>query len=442
MKRRCRLCKQWSRVLQLIQKIEGMPMVSVGGWGRCASILFACVGLILHQPISQAAAATAIGGAERVVNDVQGFLGEITRVLQVADEVFTEEVIETSDDGATRIIFLDGTELTMGPNSRVTLDRYVYDPTSGAGEMAVSFVSGIFEFASGLLPDANYSLRTPFANLAIRGTVIRLMVRDDGMQVTVPEGEIEIFSGPVSLDLEGATSCIVWEEDQARTLPLEEACGELVGADPSFLGEIVNVREMPASMTTEEVVETGPEGGLRLVFIDGTEILLGASSSVTILRYAFDPATGEGSMAARFGAGAFEFISGRIPSANYDLESPFFKVEVRGTRVRGLVLRELQKVSVPVGAITLSKAGKSFFLGDELNCFRRASQGDGEVRLIEEACGALTSEVIVMSSLIGALEVAPGAGPQQGVQPINILTFPNPGRSGFTPPQSVSPTNP
>ena len=417
-------------------------MVSNGGWARCASILLACVGLILHPPVTPAAAATAIGGAERVVNEVHGFLGEVTRVLQVADEVFTEEVVETSDEGATRIIFLDGTELTMGPNSRVTLDRYVYDPTTGAGAMAVSFVSGVFEFASGLLPSASYSLRTPFANLAIRGTRIRLMVSDDGMQVTVPEGQIEIFSGPVSLDLEGATSCIVWEENQARTLPLEEACGELAGAQPSFLGEIVNVRDMPDSVTTEEVVETGLEGGLRLVFSDGTEILLGASSRVTILRYAFDPATGDGSMAARFGAGAFEFISGRIPSANYDLESPFSKIEVRGTDIRLQIRDLLKKVSAPEGKIRLSKEGTALSLGDPLDCFTVDARGGGEVRLIEEVCGTLTSNVLVMSSLLGVVgeAVEPGAGPQPVVLPINLPSLIR-DRVGFTPAELVSPTN-
>lgn len=413
--------------------------MSNGGWVRNAFLLLACVGLILQLPMSPAAAATAIGGAERVVNEVHGFLGEITRELRVADEVFTEEVVETSDDGATRIIFLDGTELTMGPNSRVTLDRYVYDPTTGVGEMTVSFVSGIFEFATGLLPDASYALRTPFADLVVRGTRIRLLLRDGDMQVTVPEGEIEIFSGPVSVDLEGATSCIVWDEIRVRTLPLEEACGELAGAQPSYLGEIVNVRAMPESVTTEEVVETGSEGGLRLVFIDGTEILLGASSRVTILRYTFDPATSDGSMSARFGAGAFEFISGRIPSANYYLESPFSKIEVRGTDVR-MDVNKVQKMAfVPKGAATFSKEGSRVNLGGEQNCFvtEGEAQGNGEVRPAEEACSRLNEEGDEMSSmLIANAEEVGGAGSQQSNDPTSIQL--NPG-GGFLEEPDVSP---
>ena len=416
------------------------------GWlARYVFLLLACVGLILHLLMSPAAAATAIGGAERVVNEVNGFLGEITRELRVADEVFTEEVVETSDDGATRIIFLDGTELTMGPNSRVTLDRFVYDPTTGVGEMTVSFVSGIFEFATGLLPDASYALRTPFADLVVRGTTIRLLLRDGDMQVTVPEGEIEIFSGPVSVDLEGATSCIVWDEIRVRTLPLEEACGELAGAQPSYLGEIVNVRAMPESVTTEEVVETGSEGGLRLVFIDGTEILLGASSRVTILRYTFDPATGDGSMSARFGAGAFEFISGRIPSANYDLESPFSKIEVRGTDVRTHVNAVRMMAFVPEGAATFSKEGRRQKLGGEQNCFvaEGEAQGNGEVRPAEEACSQLNEEENEMSMLIANAEER-GAGSQQSNDSTSIqLDLPGGGGGGggFLEGQEMSPVS-
>ena len=402
------------------------------------------VGSIMHPLVSPAEAAIAIGGTERVVSEVNSFLGEITRVLEVADEVFTDEIIQTSDDGATRIVFVDGTELTMGPRSRVTLDHYVYDPASGQGAMAVRFVSGIFEFASGLLPSANYDLRTPFANLAIRGTRIRMLVREDGMQVTVPEGQVEIFSGPVSLDLEGATSCIVWEDGVAELRPLDEACSEMAGAQPSFLGEITDVRRMPDEITIEEMVETGAESGLRLVFTDDTEIALGVNSRVTVERYAFDPVTGEGSLAARFGAGAFEFTSGRLPSAAYDLQSPFSKVEVRGTIGRVLVRDTGKKVTVPEGAIRLVRAGTSLSLDSATNCLVIDARGGGETGPIEVLCGALMSDLLVMAGLLGSPlgEIEPGAGPDPAVIPGNFFPPVIRDRTTLQPVLPVSVTSP
>lgn len=181
-----------------------------------------------HGTGSLANAAVAIGGTERVVSEVQGFLGPVTRVLQVQDEVFSEEVIDTGDDGATRIIFLDGTALTMGPNSRVTLDRFVFDPASGDGSMVVNLVSGVFEFASGLIPSGGYDLRTPFANLAIRGTIVRLSVNrpQQMVMVTVPEGEVAMSDGLRTVVLGNEQECIVWQVQQGA-LRSVDACSSL-----------------------------------------------------------------------------------------------------------------------------------------------------------------------------------------------------------------------
>lgn len=200
------------------------------------------VSLTVFVPIAAASplfAAESIGGAQRVVNEVHGFLGPVTRELEVEDEVFSEEVIETGDDGATRIVFVDGTELTMGPESRVTLDRFVYDPASGDGSMIVSFVSGIFEFASGLMPNDGYDLRTPFANLSIRGTVIRLRVRDQ-LQLIVPQGSVTLSDGTQTIELDNDQTCVVWQVEQGELRPLP-GCSALLNdvvIMTAMLGEI------------------------------------------------------------------------------------------------------------------------------------------------------------------------------------------------------------
>jgi hypothetical protein len=195
---------------------------------RRGAFVIVAIGLLTHAPVSPAGAATPIGGTEQVVSEVQGFLGPVTRVLQVPDEVFSEEIIDTGGDGATRIVFLDETALTMGPNSRVTLDRFVYDPAAGDGAMVVNFVSGIFEFASGLIPSGGYDLRTPFANLAVRGTRIRLLIGENDFMIAVPEGAVEVDDGNRTVLLDNDFECFVWNvEGGGQLLPLE-ACAALM----------------------------------------------------------------------------------------------------------------------------------------------------------------------------------------------------------------------
>jgi FecR protein len=147
--------------------------------GRIARAVATCAGaipalmLLVASPVTATAAsadAPQIGEAELVVSLVRGRLGQTTRELAIKDNVYSEEIIETDADAAARIVFLDGTELSMGPSSRMVLDRYVYDPGAGTGEMAMRMVTGVFEFASGNIPSSGYDLGTPFGNLAIRGT--------------------------------------------------------------------------------------------------------------------------------------------------------------------------------------------------------------------------------------------------------------------------------
>jgi FecR protein len=179
--------------------------------GMAAHGRLAIVAAVLLAGPQMATAATPqapqIGQAELVVSQVRGRLGQITRELAIKDNVFAEEVIETEADAATRIVFVDGTELSMGPSSRMLLDRYVYDPNTGAGEMALQVVTGVFEFASGAIPSSGYDIRTPFGNLGVRGTRC-LMVLSTGQQAVIscqPQDVVTI----AGQTLTGANSCVL-----------------------------------------------------------------------------------------------------------------------------------------------------------------------------------------------------------------------------------------
>lgn len=140
------------------------------------------------------AATENVGQAVVVVSAVRGTREQITRELAVQDNVYSEEVIETDVDAATRIVFADGTELSMGPASRMVLDRFVYDPGAGTGQLALQVVTGVFEFASGEIPEDSYQLRTPFGNLSIRGTRLSIVVNPGAHAV------VKVTEGIVALD--------------------------------------------------------------------------------------------------------------------------------------------------------------------------------------------------------------------------------------------------
>ena len=87
----------------------------------------------------QAALADAkIGVAAVVKNDVRGKSG----ALAVGSSVFANERIKTGDAAAAQLMFADKTVLNMGPKAELLLDKYVYNPNRGTGQVVVSAVQG------------------------------------------------------------------------------------------------------------------------------------------------------------------------------------------------------------------------------------------------------------------------------------------------------------
>lgn len=142
------------------------------------------IGLLAMAAGAPSWAQQDIGETSAVKNTVTGTIGETVRRLDVADHVFQDEWIETAVESATEIVFLDETTMTFGPEARVKLDTFVFDPDPSLGKVVIDVTQGLFRLATGSMHDSAYEIRTPTATLAVRGT------------------EIEIFVDPVTLDTE------------------------------------------------------------------------------------------------------------------------------------------------------------------------------------------------------------------------------------------------
>lgn len=101
--------------------------------------------------------------------------------LAIGNDVFRQEVITTDAAGLTQLLFLDQSSLTVGPNSALTIDRFVYDPDRSTGEMAVSLGKGIARFVGGKLSKSGeVSIETPTTFLGIRGGITIVSILPDG----------------------------------------------------------------------------------------------------------------------------------------------------------------------------------------------------------------------------------------------------------------------
>jgi hypothetical protein len=132
-------------------------------------------------PLRHAAAQDNAGVAALVRNQVIGELaGTTARTLVRGDRVFRNEKVATGDASALNVLFLDQTSLALGPNTSIVLDEMVYDPTAARGRVALSVATGVTRFVSGILPKADYEIRTPTLIIGVRGTSFDLFVRANG----------------------------------------------------------------------------------------------------------------------------------------------------------------------------------------------------------------------------------------------------------------------
>jgi trimeric autotransporter adhesin len=123
--------------------------------------------------------------------------GKEDRVIVVGDKMLQNERVVTSDKGRTQLLFLDGSALTIGPNSSVVLDEFVYDPKTKVGKLAFSATKGLFRLVGGKISKKTpVTFKTPSALIGIRGGIAIVTVRREGKQAALGGGLSAGQEGP------------------------------------------------------------------------------------------------------------------------------------------------------------------------------------------------------------------------------------------------------
>jgi hypothetical protein len=147
-------------------------------------------GFLVLTSIRVAVADFQVGAASQVVNDVTGTPASTKQrsSLRAGINVFQNETIDTSLNSASRIVFKDRTELSIGPTAEVVLDHFVFDPNLSTASMVLSITKGVVRFSTGILPKPSYSIRTPAGWIAVRGTVLTVLIVRGGEAISVESG--------------------------------------------------------------------------------------------------------------------------------------------------------------------------------------------------------------------------------------------------------------
>jgi len=127
-----------------------------------------------------ALAAADVGQIKTLDGDVRIERAGKTLTASTGDRLETSDTLVTGADGKVGITFIDNTRLSLGPDSRMDLERFQFDATTHKGEFYSRMHKGTLSIISGHIakshPDA-MKVQTPTSVLSVRGT--RFLVKVD-----------------------------------------------------------------------------------------------------------------------------------------------------------------------------------------------------------------------------------------------------------------------
>lgn len=107
--------------------------------------------------------------------------------LTIGESIENRERIETNSVGATQIIFKDTSTMTVGKNSSVVIDEFVYNSKSNLSSQGIALTKGALRFVGGHLShEQGATIKTPTATVGIRGGIA--LIKLDG-----PEGTLVLL---------------------------------------------------------------------------------------------------------------------------------------------------------------------------------------------------------------------------------------------------------
>src|SRR5216684_2241934 len=102
---------------------------------------------------------------------------ENERILRIGIDVQANELITTAANDRAHLVFIDGSSLTVGPNARLTIDRFVFDPSTQKGELAINASKGVLRLVGGKISKTNaITITAPSSTIGIRGGITILSV--------------------------------------------------------------------------------------------------------------------------------------------------------------------------------------------------------------------------------------------------------------------------
>ncbi len=219
----------------------------------------------LHSSVDIGSISELRGNAQVLRDKPYG--AELEFNIQQMDDVRTEA-------GRVAITFEDSSTVKLTEHSKLVIDEYIYDPDPSKSKMALKFASGTARFITGKFNNkSNISIKTPTADIAIRGTDFTCTVDELGRSLVIllpdengiSSGEIVVATAMGSVTLNKpyqATTVSVYENNPTKPVTLD------ISLDLIDNMLIVN----PPQETEQSIEETRTQSSVDYLEFDDLDI--------------------------------------------------------------------------------------------------------------------------------------------------------------------------
>ena len=125
------------------------------------------------------AAWAEIGQIKNVSGQVSVWRNNVQQTAKAGDLLEQADVLTTGANSSAGVTFIDNSRLSLGPNSRIEIQQFRFDPTTNNGAFLADMQRGTLAIVSGQIakrsPDA-MKVKTPTTILGVRGTTFAVKV--------------------------------------------------------------------------------------------------------------------------------------------------------------------------------------------------------------------------------------------------------------------------
>lgn len=168
----------------------------------------------------------------------------VGRNIASGDAVYLGDKVEAGPKAGLQIMLMDETIFTIGPDSAIVIDKFIYDPEKGGGKVSAKILRGVFRFVSGRVAankPSDMEVKLPNGTIGIRGTSAGGFVRNGVSEVVLlgpgpennvgePGGRIIVSGAGTGVDISrvnfgtrlagnaGPTAPIRWDAQKMNSL--------------------------------------------------------------------------------------------------------------------------------------------------------------------------------------------------------------------------------